>query len=292
MLTLFLTEILFVTYYGETSVIVAKQPSDNFSAHTTRENKMYNYVNLMEKANNYAQAKKDKVRRAISPFKNLSTNFCEKLVDDLSMLKLQTTDNGKIGAYKSIMESDDPNLKSACRLAYEVSRSDLLGCTARDNPRYASLTPLLMYAHKKHHGIKYEEWDKEEHNKGIQYAIGKFLNNVLTEEPEILKAARDFVTDPANLDQVAEVRRLYLNGKAADGYSGSLTKLNVTLDGYDAAISLRSGSCYAKMLLQTWVAHPSLRVPGAMILDPYDWDKVPESLDIVIQAPVEQDTPW
>lgn len=35
------------------------------------------------------------------------------------------------------------------------------------------------------------------------------------------------------------------------------------------------------MLMQTWLANASIRVPDVMILDPYNWDRVPEPYDVI-----------
>ena len=45
------------------------------------------------------------------------------------------------------------------------------------------------------------------------------------------------------------------------------------------------------MLYQTWLAHPSIRIPGVMILDPLNWDNVPEALDYVRKVEGEK-LPW
>jgi hypothetical protein len=41
-----------------------------------------------------------------------------------------------------------------------------------------------------------------------------------------------------------------------------------------------------RLILQLWLANGAYRKPGVMVLDPWDWDNVPEALDDV--QPVEQ----
>ena len=50
------------------------------------------------------------------------------------------------------------------------------------------------------------------------------------------------------------------------------------------------------MILQLWLAHPTIRNTDRMILDPYNWGRVPEPLDITMQEiskiKTEEDNPW
>lgn len=240
-----------------------------------------NYTNLLQKIEHFEAAKKEGIRVAINPYKMLSTDFCSVLTRDLREIKLVLNDNGKVSAGLTIRQAED-QLKHAAKIAYTSPRSSLLTIPAAKNPRYASLTPLLMLAHKEKDGVLYEDWDKEDEY--IHFALGPYLGQLL--QDSILEF--DITTQ-----DIAKLRVEYLGeGKPVTGYTGR--KIDIPID-EGIKVSLMGSKAYSKILLQVWIAHASLRVPNVMILDPWHWDNVPEAFDSVeVPSPVSEvkDLPW
>ena len=149
-----------------------------------------------------------------------------------------------------------------------------------------------MYAHKLHHNVPYNDWDKADPH--VNYALGSFLEPIID-----VKQLPSWLKDR---DTVNTLRRRYMT-PASGANKGQLlpysswrnTSLeiwkdednNVFLEHTPDCIKETYLGCTKLMHLQLWIAHSSLRVPGAMILDPLDWDNVPKALDeIEIARPV------
>jgi hypothetical protein len=235
------------------------------------------------------QKKEQKSSKGLSnPYKYLPSSFITTLADDLSKITLVRNEAGLIDARVTISAAAE-NLRTAAQIAYSTPRSQILGCSAANNAEFASLTPLLMYAHKRDHGVMYEEWDK---GPDVRFALGKFLQKMLYES--------SFAPRNMPLEDVARVRKEFLNGNKATGYSAKSVGYEWFEDGEEYKFSFSSTGTVSKILLQTWIAHSTLRVPSAMILDPFNWDNTPEAFDFEVDVAAKtelvfdsvEDTPW
>ena len=161
-----------------------------------------------------------------------------------------------------------------------------------EGKQYCALVPLIMYAFKLHHGVKYSEWSK--HN--LQYVVNRSLYEAMTCEHPGEFISRDDIL------KAREQGLLYKSGaKAGEGRNPETTfKL------YDTTgTKLHGMPDLAKtMLAQIWCAHPSNRT-RYMVLDPWDWDRMPVPLigkdiftpmndfsTVQVQQAVDSDYPW
>ena len=154
--------------------------------------------------------------------------------------------------------------------------------------QYSALVPIILSALKKSKGIAYSAWAKE----GIHLTMSTDLYEAVS------------YTDYPNLstNELLEIRQtglLYRSGDKVGTYRNPVS--TTTLSGIkDTGL----GDCPkygVNMLTQTWVCHPIVR-NEYMILDPKDWDRVPEPLvDIQVIAEEKkkkvakteaEDVPW
>jgi len=244
-----------------------------------------NYINHLKRFKTYYEDKKDTSRKVVSPFKLLGPSFVRELVEYLSNLELIKGPTGKINTTKTVTIAND-EMKAAVGICYECNRSDLLVTAAKEQPEYASLTPLVMYAQKKYNKVPYEQWDKTDEN--LIWALGKLLGAHVDPRLHVFEYSRVKAYLDNNTEKYNKLRNEFLNGKPADGYYAK----KVIFDYEDNIVQMNGNNLMAKMLFQTWVANSSLRVPGAMILDADDWDKVPSALDLGETITEGSDLPW
>ena len=217
----------------------------------------------------YEENIKTKIRKLPNPYSRITKQYLAQLVTYLSKIKLIRNEAGLVSMSLTLAPIKGTELSAAARIAFEVPRSKLMGGSAAGSaPHYAGLTPLLMLAHKEEHGVMYEEWDKGD--KHIKLALGSQLQHILMHK-DLPRTAID----------IDSCREEYLGDKPATSWGGSKWT-------YGKAV-LSASNPVTKMLLQTWIAHPSLRVENVMILDPWQWDAVPDSHDEVLET---EEDPW
>lgn len=132
------------------------------------------------------------------------------------------------------------------------------------NPNLSALVPLVLSAFKMFRKIQYEEWDK---------ADPKL--NIFIDKPLLAAALANIDVSKDDLIFFREHSRVVQSGKTV----GKVKELTHTVKiistdnkEFNALPSL------AKIMhCQVWVAHPSIRT-DLMILDPNNWDNVPETL--------------
>jgi hypothetical protein len=145
----------------------------------------------------------------------------------------------------------------------------------RESAPYGKLTPLFMYAYKLYKNIPYSEWEREE----VEFVVEKDLANAMvTELPELSK------------EELFKYKKEALMVKSGDKQGQSRSSVTTFLmypTGGSPLYPLNSLS--RAMLCQTWLAHPDNRM-DMMILDPDDWDYMPDTLvqNKVIKEPSVQ----
>lgn len=136
---------------------------------------------------------------------------------------------------------------------------------------FCGLVPLILAAHKKINGIKYSEWDREEARLVINPALYEAITAI---PPEYTK------------EEILQFRQIGLTVKSGD--KAGTTKSPVSTYGLnglpwvvgkddDRVGPAQLPQILRMMICQTWCAHPQNR-NQYMILDPLDWDKMPEAL--------------
>lgn len=124
-----------------------------------------------------------------------------------------------------------------------------------------SAVPLVLKAYKQEKGIKYSQWDKTDEY--FQNMMNYTLKPVV-DTPNVVRVSADDYNEAV--------------GRALT--TASTGKVNNLTGNYIGYTSIKEfdeqPAMVRKMLLQTWVFHPSVRHED-MILDPEDWDIMPES---------------
>ena len=150
------------------------------------------------------------------------------------------------------------------------------------NSPISPIVPIILAGLKQNKDIKYSQWSRE----GIESLVPKALANaMLCDVPDI------------SFSELIQIRNIALS----DLTTGILrnTASSVKLNRVNESM-LRELPRLAKyMVLQTWVAHPNNRHKNA-ILDPRDWDNLPEPLVDVMPISTErtktaktnQPAPW
>jgi len=171
------------------------------------------------------------------------------LIDVVATLKLNCENNSQNTAYWRISR---------------ITRS-LLVASQTKTPEYATLTPLILAGFKRMQGVGYESWRG---SKNLEYVL----------EPRLLEAV--VVDNLPNLgsERLLEIRQQGLmtrSGKSA----GQLKNAESTwsLNGISDTELGHLPKLTQSILTQIWLAHPSHR-SNLMILDPCNWDHMPEPL--------------
>ena len=144
-----------------------------------------------------------------------------------------------------------------------ITRSLLVAAQTK-TPEYATLTPLILAGFKRMQGVPYECW------RGLPK-----LEYVL--EPRLLEAVTADCPDLGS-ERLLEIRQQGLmtrSGKSA----GQLKNAETTwsLNGISDTELGHLPKLTQSILTQIWLAHPSHR-SNLMILDPNNWDNMPEPL--------------
>lgn len=183
----------------------------------------------------------------------------------------------KIDAVATLQHNlgSDPKLRGMYLAATKLPRGKLV---ARQNStqgsHYGALVPLVMAGLKKYQAIPYTQW----HRDGIKYVADKNLAQaMLVDIVPVLPTHR--LLEIREIGLVAKSGRTEGQAKSPTA-TWALTGIGDTELGHLPKLAVT-------MLTQIWLAHPSLRNPY-MVLDPVNWDHMPEPLvtQDIFKAPV------
>lgn len=182
-------------------------------------------------------------------------------------LPLEKNDNGLISAKKLYLDKIRNNeLLFGCLLLFKYSkRSSLLEKqTAAERRNFCGLVPLVMSAFKRYQNVMYSSWDPSEIS-GIT-------------EPNLASVMLAKDVPVLGSDELASIRQASLTFRSGEK-AGTQRNPVTTYTLYTPANTPLSGMpmLLRIMYCQTWCAHPSIRTEY-MILDPNNWDKMPEPL--------------
>jgi hypothetical protein len=141
---------------------------------------------------------------------------------------------------------------------------------------YAVLTPLILAGFKRMQGVAYESWRNLEN---LDYII----------EPRLLAAVCVDVPDLGS-ERLLEIRQQGLTTRSGKSV-GQLKSAESTwsLNGIADTELGHLPKLTQSMLTQIWLAHPTHRT-GLMILDPINWDHMPEPLiaPTIFKQPIKE----
>jgi hypothetical protein len=157
---------------------------------------------------------------------------------------------------------DDPKQQGLWRLT-RIPRSQLVKSQTQ-HPEYAQFTPLILAGFKRFQGIQYEQW------RGLE-------DLSLIVEPKLLEAVL-VVYDDLGSEELLDIRNQGLMNKSGKN-AGQLKPVESTwaLTGIKDTKLGNLPKLTQSMLCQIWIAHPSKRT-NYMILDPKNWDLMPQPL--------------
>lgn len=182
---------------------------------------------------------------------------------------------------RNTQERDDLFALGALMLA-KAPRSDFFKGALKGNQQYKSpinpLVPIVLAGFKRYQNIPYESWDKSEISAIVDDEIAALVGCKVPglSDADILAIRNTALTPKTGAragksNNPATTASLYHLQESAIGHLPKLAR---------------------HMVLQTWAAHPQNRDPYA-ILDPQNWDRVPQPLvegtDLFV--PPEQLTP-
>jgi hypothetical protein len=204
------------------------------------------------------------------------------------------TSNGRIDCLQTIKQNcGDPKQQQLWKLT-RIKRSKLIGKQI-SNPKYASLTPLILAGFKQFQGVQYSNWCGLDN---LHYMI----------EPELHWAIHCDLGNCCSLgsDRLLEIRQQGLTQRSGSKAgqqkpaesTWSLAGIQDTEIGHLPKLT-------QSMLCQIWLAHPKHR-DQLMILDPKNWDLMPEPIiphDVFkkqepvehltkSRQPIETELPW
>jgi hypothetical protein len=251
-----------------------------------------NFVNLVGIAKKAYENKED-----YNP--QLYDSFLDHTIPILASYPLKNNTNGKISA-KLTLENLPSSIetingkfdypKQLIQFLYYVKRAHFINGAQNKASRLASLTPLLMYAQKLHNGITYDKWDQNDPL--IHWILGRGLEDILKD----IARYKDIGFDGSNIDYQL-LRKAALTQK-----SGKKAGSMHPIDRFNCNIRKINGQLLEKMsirmILQLWLANPACRNTDSMILDPFDWAKIPKPLDQMPvfnsqpQKNIDDDIPW
>lgn len=153
------------------------------------------------------------------------------------------------------------------KVLYRLSRvrRSLLIKNQTQQPEYGQLTPLILLGLKQAHGYSYEQFRELE---GLTWLLEPLLYEALVEH-EVPHLTQD------RLLQIRQQGLVYRTGPKA----GQQRSAESTWQLYGVQDTELGGQTklLQGMLTQIWLAHPKHR-RQTMILDPHDWDRVPQPL--------------
>lgn len=180
----------------------------------------------------------------------------------------------------------DPHMLGIWKVCTKLKRSSII--KTQISPlmsRYSALVPLIMAGIKEYQKVNYSEYSRT----GLQHLMGDNLFEAATCTPPALTKER-----------MLEIREVGLTVKSGPN-AGEVKKAISTwsLTGVQSTELNGMPKLAMTMLSQVWVADPSIR-SEYMILDPSDWDVMPEPLVHVevlkypkdVKPVVKNDIPW
>ena len=197
--------------------------------------------------------------------------FFSKVIAAFGRLKLERNDNGLISAKKLVQNTikNDPELHALWYLMRHSKRGSFIkGQTDKTVRNYCALVPIIMSAFKVARDVPYMMWDPSE-------IVGIVDPNLA--EAMLFTSSSEFA-EIARIENVLEERNKALMTRTGLK-SGQMKKPETTYSLFpDKSSPLYLYPTLVRiMVCQTWCAHPNNRTKY-MVLDPSNWDNMPEPL--------------
>jgi len=225
-------------------------------------------------------------------FEKLNASECEDLAKELSITAYNswmlpqilayygrwnlTWNAGKVNSQATVKTNiTTPWEIGLWRVATILKRGSLV--KTQNNPEFASysaLVPLILAGAKRFQGVKYQQWDIDENTRLVE----KGLREAMFWTPEAPELVRGQPYYGLGSEELLELREQGITVKSG-ARAGQTQKPTSAwrLNGMRGTVLQNAPALATTMLAQIWVAHPALRTEY-MVLDPNDWDFMPEPL--------------
>lgn len=208
---------------------------------------------------------------------NFNTWMLPQLVALFGQFRVRKTDDGFHDS-KALLADNMPKtdlwLVGIWRVINRLKRSSLVKSQIHpEYSRYSALVPLILSGLKQYQNISYSSWTED----GLSAIVDpKLYEAMMYDMPEL------------STERILQIREQGLMTKSG-AKMGTLKPAKSTwkLTGIGNTELAEAPSLISTMVAQIWVAHPSIR-NRYMILNPMDWDSMPEPLITV--AVLEQST--
>jgi hypothetical protein len=200
-------------------------------------------------------------------------------------------EQGWFSAKKTFLAyKDDEDWMAAHKIFGTFYRTPLLaGQQTGEYARFARTTPLGLYAYKEHRDIEYMRWAYDVYEAPyLSIMLGRALQNrthpscMINDIKNVKKygiidyrSNKDLGWVTFSTDELQKLRRkaCSVKDKYSLNYGAKLFKIE-GLEQFDKSLQT-----IRDMLLQCHVCNSNHRIPDVHILDPIDWDNVPDSYD-------------
>lgn len=148
------------------------------------------------------------------------------------------------------------------------------------NPKYSAFTPLAMYAAKLYADIPYSDWNCQDPY--IRFFLGKHLTYLYK-----------YRNGYNNTLEGKELRKVYQKPKpvcwqAFKDKAEHFSRIFDTSGQEDLVLEPSEQVKLIHMVAQYWLANVKYRDTDTMILDPWNWDRIPPALDETVMEAIVQ----
>ena len=156
-------------------------------------------------------------------------------------------------------------------LATKTSRGALVKAQKRvESVNWSTLVPVILGALKRDQNLPYQRWPLKD--------LHRVVHQPLLEVLEWAESEQGLICRNLGSQELIQIREQGLITKTGKTQGKPKDPLSTwTLTGLQGTPLHGAPKLASTMLCQVWVAHPSLRT-GYMILDPWEWDRMPTSL--------------
>lgn len=167
---------------------------------------------------------------------------------------------------QTVQHNCDTQLKRALYMLTRINRSGLIPVQTK-TPDYGTLTPLIMLGQKRMCGRTYESW---RNYPGLEWILERRLGEAV-------------VSDNYDFCDLGSARLLEIRNQGLTGRSGKVAGVVKPAESTWSLNGIRDTELghlpklTQTIITQCWLAHPKHRTPY-MILDPQNWDRVPDPL--------------
>lgn len=217
--------------------------------------------------------------------KELTESFAKKFSLSLRHSWIMPQMVARFGSWKNydydpratVKHNTEDDFSRGLYLASMLTRSAIVGETLYKSASYNSLVPLILYGFKLYQNIPYSKWSKD----SLDIIVNSELCEAMLFDPKTC-----YINENQTVADLSKEDWLTIRDKGLIVKSGKLmgqSKSPISTANLFGLSDLEDCDLsevpkFARiMYAQIWCAHPANRNSN-MILDPSDWDNVPEAL--------------